>query len=140
MPNAFAYEYEVDENGCHRLRFRPNPGYAGRSIDQRVIHAMSGELWVDARMKRLVRLDGHLDENVDFGFGMLGRLYKGGWFRLQRTQVSAAEWKTDKLEVHFNGRAVLFKTIARETSELRGGFSAVRSEEHTSELQSRQYL
>jgi hypothetical protein len=86
---------------------------------------MSGELWVDARMKRLVRLDGHLDENVDFGFGMLGRLYKGGWFRLQRTCVSENEWKTEKLEVHFNGRAVLFKTIARETSELRGGFSAV---------------
>lgn len=125
VPNAFVYEYEVDENGCHRVRFRPNPAYAGRSIDQRVVHAMSGELWVDARMKRVVRLDGHLEENVDFGFGMLGRLYKGGWFRLQRTRVSAAEWKTEKLEVHFNGRAVLFKTIARETSELRGGFSAV---------------
>jgi hypothetical protein len=55
----------------------------------------------------------------------LGRLYKGGWFRLQRTRVSATDWKTERLEVHMSGRAMLFKTIARETSEVRGGFVPV---------------
>jgi hypothetical protein len=86
---------------------------------------MSGELRIDARFKRLVRLDGHLDENVDFGFGLLGRLYKGGWFRLERTQVSATDWKTERMEVHMIGRALVFKSIARETSEVRGGFVPV---------------
>jgi hypothetical protein len=62
---------------------------------------------------------------VDFGFGILGRLYNGGWFRLQRTRVSSTDWKTERLEVHMSGRAMLFKTIARETSEHRGGFVAV---------------
>ncbi len=38
---------------------------------------MSGDLWVNIRTKRLARLDGHLEENVDFGFGILGRLRKG---------------------------------------------------------------
>lgn len=125
LPEAFLYEYEGEESGCHKLRFHPNPAYPVRSIEARVFHAMSGELWIDARSKRLARLDGRLDENVDFGFGLLGRLYKGGWFRLERVQVGATDWKTQRLEVHMNGRAMLFKTIARETSEVRGGFAPV---------------
>jgi len=125
LPDAFLYEDAGEENGCRRLRFRPNPAYTARSIEARIFHAMSGELWVNAYSKRLARLDGRLEENVDFGFGILGRLHKGGWFRLQRTQVSATDWKTERLEVHMSGRAMLFKTIARETSELRGGFVQV---------------
>src|ERR1700679_1520506 len=90
---------------------------------------MSGDLWIGVDSKRLVRLDGKLRENVDFGYGILGRLYKDGWFRLERTHVTGTsgdgDWKTDRLEVHMTGRAMLFKTIARETSEVRGGFTPV---------------
>jgi hypothetical protein len=125
LPEAFLYQYAGEENGCYLLRFRPNPEYPARSIEARIFHAMSGELWVNSRYKRLALLDGRLDENVDFGYGILGRLYKGGWFRLQRTRVSATDWKTERLEVHMSGRAMLFKTIARETSEVRGGFAPV---------------
>jgi len=86
---------------------------------------MSGTLWVDARMKRMVRLDAQVQENLDFGFGLLGRLYKGGWFQLERTRVSATDWKTERLEMHMTGRALLVKSFARETSERRGGFVPV---------------
>jgi hypothetical protein len=125
LPDAHVFEYADDENGCHHLLYRPNPAYVPRTVEARVLHAMSGDLWIDARFRRLARLDGHLDENVDFGFGLVGRLDKGGWFRMQRTQVSPTEWKTRELEVHLSGRAFVLKTIGRETSELRGGFVAV---------------
>jgi hypothetical protein len=125
LPDAFVYEYDGEDNGCYRLRFHPNPNYSVHSIESRIFHAMSGTLWVDARAKRLARLEGRVDDNVDFGFGILGRLYKGGWFRLVRTQVSATDWKTESLEVHMNIRALLVKTFARETSEMRGGFVPV---------------
>jgi len=104
---------------------RPNPEYSTHTIEARIFHAMSGTLWVDARARRLARLEGSIDDNVDFGFGLLGRLYKGGWFRLVRTQVSATDWKTESLEVHMNIRALLVKTFARETSEVRSGFVQV---------------
>lgn len=125
LPDAFIYVYSGDENGCHRLIFHPNPDYSAHSIEARVFHAMSGTLWVDARYKRLTRLDGHVEENVDFGYGILGRLYKGGWFQLRRAQVSTTDWKTERLEMHMNGRALLLKSFARETSEVRGGFAPV---------------
>ncbi len=125
LPTAFVYEYDGEENGCYRLRFQPNPEDEAHSIEARIFHAMSGTLWVNTRSKRLARLEGYVDENVDFGFGILGRLYKGGWFRLVREQVSATDWKTESLEVHMNVRALLVKTFAQETSEVRGGFMAV---------------
>jgi len=125
LPEAFLYEDEGEDHGLRHLKFRPNPNYPPHSIEARIFHAMSGDLWVDARMKRMARLNGHLEENVDFGYGILGRLYKGGWFELKRVQVNGTDWKTERLEVHMNGRAMLFKTIARETSEVRGGFVAV---------------
>lgn len=125
LPDAFLYQYAGEENGCHKLTFRPNPDYPAHSIEARIFHAMSGTLWVNARYKRLARLDGHVEENLDFGYGILGRLYKGGWFQLQRTQVSPTDWKTERLEVHMCGRALLVKSFARETSEVRGGFTPV---------------
>lgn len=125
LPDAFLFEYAGAENGCWHFRYHPNPRYSAQSTEARIFHSMSGDLWIDARMKHLVRLDGQLQSNVDFGFGILGRLYKGGWFRLERLQLSATDWKTARLEIHMSGRAVLFKTIARETCEFRRDFVPV---------------
>jgi hypothetical protein len=142
LPDAFLYEPaeeearspQMPECACYHMRFRPNPDYPAHSIESRIFHAMTGDLWISVDHKRLVRLDGKLQDNVDFGYGILGRLYKGGWFQLERTHVNAGasasgngDWKTQRLEVHMIGRAMLFKTIARETSEVRGGFSPVPS-------------
>jgi len=125
LPDAFLYEYVGEENGCYRLRFRPNPDYPAHSIEARIFHAMNGELWINATYKRLVRLDGHLNQDVSFGFGILGRLYQGGWFSMQRTQVSSTDWKTERFELHMKGRAILFKIITQEISEIRSGFAPV---------------
>jgi hypothetical protein len=125
LPDAFVFQDAGVENGFRHLRYSPNPNYSAHSIEARVFHQLSGDLWVDMRMKRLRRLEGHLDDNVNIGFGMLGRVNKGGWFRLVRTQVSADEWKTERLEVHMNGRALMLKTIGHEANEVRGGFEAV---------------
>lgn len=125
LPTAFVYQFDGEEMGCYRLRFKPNPNDEAHTIEARIFHGMSGTLWVDERSKRLARLEGRINENVDFGFGLLGRICRGGWFRLVRVQASAGDWKTKSLEVHLNVRALLVKTFARDTSELRGGFVAV---------------
>jgi hypothetical protein len=125
LPDAFLFSFDGQENGCYRLHFQPNPSYAPRTMESRIIHAMTGTVWVDARFKRLAGLEGRVEENVDFGFGLVGRLCKGGWFRLQRVQVSPTDWKTERLEMHMNIRALLVTSFARETSEVRGCFTRV---------------
>jgi hypothetical protein len=44
---------------------------------------------------------------------------------MARTQVAENEWKTDSFEMHMSGRALMIKSIAHDTSEVRGGFEAV---------------
>ncbi len=58
---------------------------------------MQGKVYVNARWKRLARLDGRLMDNIDFGYGLLGRLNKGGWFNLDRTRANETDWKTEML-------------------------------------------
>ncbi len=127
LPNAFIFEYDGEEKGCRRLSFRPNPAYVAQSVESRIFHALGGTLCIDTQYKRLAQIDGRIRENVDFGFGILGRLSKGGWFQLKRTQVSATEWKIEGLELHVSGRAMLFKDFSHEISEVRGGFVQVPS-------------
>jgi hypothetical protein len=125
LPDAFVYQDAGIENGARHLRYTPNPKYSAHTIEARVFHQLCGDLWIDVRMKRLRRLEGRLNDDVTFGLGMLGKVNKGSWYRMSRVQVSQNEWKTDRYEIHMNGRALLFKTIAHETSETRGGFELV---------------
>ena len=125
LPDAFVYRDEGISDGVRRLRFTPNPNYTARGVEARVFHCLSGELWIDLRTRRMRRLEGHLDQNVEFGFGLLARVDKGSWFRMVRAPVNATEWKTEQFELHISGRALMLKTLARNTSEDRGGFAAV---------------
>jgi len=125
LPDAFIFHEAGMESGILHLRYSPNSNYCAHSIEARVFRRMSGDLWLDTQLKRMRRLEGRLDDNVDFGFGMLGRVNKGSWFRMVRTQVSPTDWKTERLEVHMSGKALLLKTIAQDVSEVRGGFESV---------------
>lgn len=125
LADAYLLEDAGVEGTLRHLHFKPDPAYQPHSIDAHVMRSLAGDLWIDMREKRLARLEGHFSQNVDLAYGLLGRLDKGGWFRMDRTQVSPTEWKTCRLEIHISGRAMLFKTLSRETSELRGGFAPV---------------
>lgn len=123
LPDAFILEDAGQERDSRHLRFRPDPSYSAKSVEAKVFHAVSGDLWVDTRMKRLIKLQGRMEDDLSFGMGLLGRVDKGSWFRIERAEISPAEWKMTALEVHMHGRAVLFKTLAHDTSEVRGGFT-----------------
>jgi hypothetical protein len=125
LPDAFIFEDAGTGNGVRHLKYTPNPKYSAHGIEAKVFHQLSGDLWIDTRAKRLRRLEGRLNDNVDFGFGLLGRVNKGGWFRMVRRPVATGEWKMEQLEMHMSGRALLFKSIAHETSEVRSRFEAV---------------
>ena len=125
MPDAFQCAYDGVENGNLKLKFQPNPAYNPPTYEARIFHALAGEIWVNPTQKRLVRLNGHITGQVDFGFGLLGRIDKGGVFEVRREQVSETQWKTDLVYVNITGRLILFKTIAKDQREVRSDFKPV---------------
>lgn len=125
LPDAFLYDYLPENTDCYRLNFRPNPSFHPQGIEARIFHSMGGTIWISKSTKHLVRLKGSLIEDIEFGFGLLGKLNKGGWFDLERVQVSSTDWKTSRLEVRMTGKAIFFKTIAKDTHEVRSNFREV---------------
>lgn len=111
IPDAFIFKYEGAENGQVRLSFFPNPHYNAPTRELQVFRSLSGTMWIDRAGRRLSRLDGTLFEDVTFGWGLLGRLNKGGTFSVTQSRVGEDHWEIVSLDVKMSGRAVIFKTI-----------------------------
>jgi hypothetical protein len=125
MPDAFLYSYEGEEEGNVRLSFKPNPAYNPQTYEARVYHALAGEIWIQPQLKRLVKIDGHIESEIDFGYGFFGKIEKGGTFQIRREPVGGYRWKTSLLDVHISGRIVFLKTISKDEREVRSHFEPV---------------
>ena len=125
LPSAFLYQYDGWDGSYLRLNFRPDPAFVPPTMESKTLRSMAGTILVDPEQKRLEHLSGHLVENVDFGFGILGHIAKGGTFEIERTQVSLSHWKTHLIDIHVDGRMLLFKTISKQQHETRSDFEPV---------------
>jgi hypothetical protein len=123
LPNAFHYEYAGTEGDLVKLKFVPNPQFTPPDRESRVFHAMVGFMWVNRDAKRLVELSGKLTRDVDFGFGLLGHLYRGGTFQVKRADVGDGHWETTLLDVKIRGKALFFKTINADQRETTDNFA-----------------
>jgi hypothetical protein len=115
LPDAFIYQYagtNTEECGdLVRLKFRPNPNFEPSSRELRVYQGLEGTISVNARLDRLVRVEAALFRDVEFGRGILGRLYRGGTFLLEQRDVGSGRWAITTLALHFTGKVLLFKSI-----------------------------
>ena len=85
IPDAFVFEYAGESGTLTKVTFKPNPGFRPPSREGKVLQQMVGEMWVDARQKRLASINGQLINEVKFGGGLLGHLEKGGQFTGERS-------------------------------------------------------
>ena len=127
LPEAFLFTRAGREGKSIRLNFRPNPKYRPSSNEARVFHAMEGVLLIDAKQTRLAKLSGRLISDVDFGFGILGKLRKGGTFEVVQSEVAPKDWEVSLLDVHISGRALFFHSIGEQQHEVRSQFKPVPS-------------
>lgn len=125
IPDAFIFKYDGEENGQIRLAFFPNPHYDAPNREMQVFRALSGKMWIDRGAGRLSRMDGSLFEDVTFGWGLLGRLNKGGTFSVMQSKVGDNHWEIVSLDVKMSGHAVIFKSINVKQLQRMSGFHRV---------------
>jgi hypothetical protein len=125
IPDAFIFKYDGAENGLIRVTFFPNPHYSAPNRELQVFRSLSGKMWVDRSGRRLARMDGSLFEDVTFGWGLLGRLNKGGTFTVTQTRVGEDHWEVVSLDVRMTGHAVIFKSINVKQSQRLSDFRRV---------------
>ena len=129
LPDAFRYQYEATEevNGLQlvRLKFEPNPDYDPPGREQQVFTGMKGFLLIEPQQARIARIDGTLFKNVGFGWGILGRLNRGGRFVVVQGPVANGYWTTTHMQLSFTGKVLLFKSLNIQTTEDSSDFRRV---------------
>jgi hypothetical protein len=121
LPDAFLYTYRgiVDTpNGpAWRLSFVPNEKFIPPDREAQVYHGMAGELWIDCAQKRMARLDAHLIADVNFGWGVIGRLYKGGTILVVQKDVGENHWESTHLKLNLTGKILLIHSVTFQSTE-----------------------
>ncbi len=121
LPDAFLYTYEgmvAGPNGpAYRLSFKPNPHFNPPDREALVYHGMVGELWIDQNEKRLAKIDAHLIQDVEFGWGIVGRLFKGGTILVEQKDVGEGHWEQTHMKLDLTGKILMMKSVSFITTE-----------------------
>jgi len=129
LPDAFVYRLEgmapCASGQCYRLSFTPNPRFTPPDIEANIFRGIAGEVWIDQAQERLARLDAHFISDVEFGFGILGKLNKGGTALLEQTDVGGHDWELTGLKLHMTGKALMVKSLSFQVTEEASHFSQV---------------
>ena len=115
FPDAFLYQpagAEKDSAGRELalVTFHPNPNFRPRSTELRVLQGVEGAMLIDSVAERLVRVQAKLSRDVDFGWGIVGHISRGGSFLLEQQVVWDDQWATTTLAFHYTNRLLLLIT------------------------------
>jgi hypothetical protein len=128
LPDALLYQFQdmvpCGAGQCYRLIFKPNPKFNPPDIEANILRGVAGEVWVDQAQERLVRLDAHFISDVDFGFGIFGKLSKGGTILLKQSNVGDNSWELTGLSLHLTYR-ILVKSFSNQVTEEMSHYSPV---------------
>ena len=114
LPKAFLFDGPTQAGDFEKLAFRPNPDYSPQSMEERVLHGMSGFVLIEPKDLRLREINGKIPQDISIGFGFLATIKAGSNFTSVRQHVEGIDWKTVSLHTEINGKALFLKTIARQ--------------------------
>ena len=132
LPDAFLYTYAGTQPGPNgdelvHLTFKPNPNFTPPNHETRVYEGMQGDMLIDSKAMRIAKIDGTLFKDVDFGWGILGRLYKGGKFYIEQRDVGGGRWELVRETLDFSGKILMIKSLTIYSTETATDFRPVPS-------------
>ncbi len=69
-----------------------------------------------------------LFKDVDFGWGILGKLYKGGKFRIVQRDIGGGHWEEVEETLQFYGKILMVKSLTIWSTETMYDFQPVSSD------------
>jgi hypothetical protein len=115
LPQGFLYEYGGLRTGPHGevvvVNFKPNPEFRPLSRETQAFLGMAGTMEISLPQRRLSRLQARLIQDVSFGWGILGKLNRGGELLIEQVRLDSGRWMTRRMKLNFTGRVLLFKPL-----------------------------
>ncbi len=130
LPDAFLYTYVGTDHGPKgeelvHLNFKPNPNFSPPNHETAVYQGMEGDMIIDRKALRIAKIDGTLFKDVDFGWGILGKLYKGGKFIIVQRDVGGGHWEEVQETLQFNGKILMLKPLTIWSTETMTDFRPI---------------
>jgi hypothetical protein len=127
FPSAFIFEPQGEKRGLAVFSFRPNHSFSPKDRETQVYRGMEGTVWVDTEHEMITRLDGVLTRDVSFGWGIFGRLHKGGQYHIEQKQIEPGVWRITNLSLDLKMR-VFLDTSHLSREEQNSHFVPVRAD------------
>ena len=113
LHKAFLFDEPRPDGGDLRIGYRPDPSYQPKTMEEKVLHSMSGAVLVDEKTLQLHRIEGKIPADVSLGYGILGTIHAGSSFATAHEMEPGGEWKDAMVNTAIEGKALLFKEIGR---------------------------
>jgi hypothetical protein len=78
---------------------------------------MRGTILIEPVQMRLVRIDSTFFRDVNFGYGILGRIERGGTFLIEQQGLGNGRWAITNLSLHFNKRSLFVRSHVDSVSK-----------------------
>lgn len=118
IPSAFIWKVKSQTPTEITLAYSPNPNFNPPNMQDRVFAAMAGTMVLNRQQHRIVLFSGKLIHSVNFFWGLLGKIYKGGTFSVRREQLEPHVWEIVEMHTHINGHILFFKTISANEDDV----------------------
>ncbi len=122
LPKAFLFDGPRLEGADLKIVYRPDPAYQPKTMEEKVLHAMSGWMLVDEKTMQLHRIEGKTPVDVSFGYGILGTIHAGSSFATAHEMEPGGEWKNAMVNIAIEGKAMLFKEIGKNEQVVHSEF------------------
>jgi hypothetical protein len=93
---------------CDVLQLDPNPSFHPHTLFQEAISRVTAKIWVDHAQNQLVHAEARVVRDLTFGGGFLGKLYRGGVFSIDQSEVAPGIWLPARYQYDFTARKVFF--------------------------------
>jgi len=100
------------------LLFTPDPSYKAPNRVTSLFEHARATLWVDESAAQLVRAEAEITSDINFGGGLIARVYHGGHFTLEQSEVAPDIWLPSLNVYDVDGRKFLFGFGVHERTEI----------------------
>lgn len=99
------------------IDFTPDPRYHPPALIDDALTGLQGRIWIDRKSRRVLRIEGRVLHAVDFGWGMLARVYPGGTVEFEQANAGGDRWAYSHLRENITVREMMLKTV-RQHAEM----------------------
>jgi len=112
------------------IDYKPNPAFHPPSTRAEILTGIEGRVWIDASSRRMTRIEGRILRPVDFGYGLVAKIFPGGSVELEQTHVGNNRWVYSHLREHVQVRVLLVKNLVQSSEATSWDFRLLPSLPH----------